>query len=60
MARGHWQIIKHGPNGSKTFPIADAQPRVIEAALKTAPAIGPGLYGVDIKESKTSVKGASR
>jgi glutathione synthase/RimK-type ligase-like ATP-grasp enzyme len=56
MARGHWQIIKHGPNGareggSKTLAIADAPPHVIEIALKAARAIGPGLYGVDIKES---------
>ena len=32
MARGHWQIIKHGPNGareggSKTLAIGDAPPR---------------------------------
>ena len=48
MARGHWQIIKHGPNGareggSKTLPICDAPPAVIEAALNAARAIGPGL-----------------
>ena len=60
MARGHWQIIKHGPNGareggSKTFPIADVSPRVIEAALKAASAIGPGLYGVDIKETNGAI-----
>jgi glutathione synthase/RimK-type ligase-like ATP-grasp enzyme len=56
MARGHWQIIKHGPTGareggSKTFALSDAPRRVIEAALKAARAIGPGLYGVDIKET---------
>ena len=55
MARGHWQIIKHGPNGareggSKTVPVAEAPPHVIDAALKGARAIGPGLFGVDIKE----------
>ena len=56
MARGHWQIIKHGPNGakeggSKTLAVADAPSRVIEVALTAARAIGRGLYGVDIKES---------
>jgi glutathione synthase/RimK-type ligase-like ATP-grasp enzyme len=60
MARGHWQIIKHGPNGareggSKTLPIRDAPPLVIEAALKAARAIGPGLYGVDIKETDGAI-----
>ena len=60
MARGHWQIIKHGPNGareggSKTLAIADVPPRVIEVALKAARAIGPGLYGVDIKESNGEI-----
>jgi glutathione synthase/RimK-type ligase-like ATP-grasp enzyme len=60
MARGHWQIIKHGPNGareggSKTLPIAEAPPRVIDAALKAARAIGPGLYGVDIKETDGAI-----
>jgi glutathione synthase/RimK-type ligase-like ATP-grasp enzyme len=56
MARGHWQIIKHGPNGareggSKTLPLGDAPPLVIDAALRAVRAVGPGLYGVDIKET---------
>jgi glutathione synthase/RimK-type ligase-like ATP-grasp enzyme len=56
MARGHWQIIKHGPNGSlegRTCPlaIADAPPQVVEVALSAARAIGAGLYGVDVKET---------
>jgi glutathione synthase/RimK-type ligase-like ATP-grasp enzyme len=60
MARGHWQIIKHGPNGareggSKTLAICDAPPAVIEVALKAARAIGPGLYGVDIKETDGAI-----
>jgi glutathione synthase/RimK-type ligase-like ATP-grasp enzyme len=60
MARGHWQIIKHGPNGaregaSKTIPICDAPPAVIDAALKAARAIGPGLYGVDIKDTDGAI-----
>jgi glutathione synthase/RimK-type ligase-like ATP-grasp enzyme len=60
MARGHWQIIKHGPNGaregaSKTLAIGDAPPPVIDAALRAARAIGPGLYGVDIKETDGAI-----
>ena len=56
MARGHWQIIKHGPNGareggSKTLPIDRAPPPVIDTALKAASAVGSALYGVDIKET---------
>jgi glutathione synthase/RimK-type ligase-like ATP-grasp enzyme len=56
MARGHWQIIKHGPNGVReggfrTMEIAEAPPQVIEVALKAARAIGAGLYGVDVKET---------
>jgi glutathione synthase/RimK-type ligase-like ATP-grasp enzyme len=60
MARGHWQIIKHGPDGAKeggsrTMAINDAPPSVIEAALRAAKAIGRGLYGVDIKETGDSI-----
>ena len=60
MARGHWQIIKHGPNGareggSKTFSVGDAPQSVIDAALKAARAIGPGLFGVDIKETNGAI-----
>ena len=48
MARGHWQIIKHGPNGareggSKTIPIGDAPPAVIEAALKASTRSAPAF-----------------
>ena len=60
MARGHWQIIKHGPNGAKeggyrTLAIPDAPPKVIDTALRAAKAIGRGLYGVDIKETAESI-----
>ena len=60
MARGHWQIIKHGPNGSKeggfrTIGVAEAPPRVIATALSAARAIGTGLYGVDLKETAGGV-----
>jgi len=60
MAKGHWQIIKHGPNGAeegrfKTLAIADAPPRVIEVALRAARAIGAGFYGVDLKEAGDAI-----
>jgi len=61
MARGHWQIIKHGPDGAareggfRTMAIAEAPPSVIEAALRAARAIGAGLYGVDLKEAGEEV-----
>jgi glutathione synthase/RimK-type ligase-like ATP-grasp enzyme len=60
MARGHWQIIKHGPNGAReggyrTIDIAEAPPRVIEVSLKAAQAIGAGLYGVDVKETPSGL-----
>jgi glutathione synthase/RimK-type ligase-like ATP-grasp enzyme len=60
MAKGHWQIIKHGPNGFregrfKTVTIDEAPPRVIEVALRAARAIGGGLYGVDVKETADAI-----
>jgi glutathione synthase/RimK-type ligase-like ATP-grasp enzyme len=60
MARGHWQIIKHGPDGAReggyrTLALADAPPKVIDIALRAARAIGHGFYGVDIKETGDSI-----
>jgi glutathione synthase/RimK-type ligase-like ATP-grasp enzyme len=60
MARGHWQIIKHGPNGAReggwtTLGLADAPPRVIDVALRAASAIGDGLYGVDVKQIEDQI-----
>ena len=57
MARGHWQIVKHGPDGSsreggfRTFDLAQAPPEVIDIAVRAAKPIGDGLYGVDIKQT---------
>jgi glutathione synthase/RimK-type ligase-like ATP-grasp enzyme len=57
MAKGHWQIIKHGPDGKfneggfKTFAVDQAPPEVIDLAVRAAGPIGQGLYGVDIKET---------
>jgi glutathione synthase/RimK-type ligase-like ATP-grasp enzyme len=57
MARGHWQILKHRPDGTareggfKTFGLNQAPPDLIEIAVRAARPIGGGLYGVDIKET---------
>jgi glutathione synthase/RimK-type ligase-like ATP-grasp enzyme len=56
MVRGHWQIFRHGQNGSEegaTEPVPlDAVPaEVLSAALAAAALIGTGLYGVDLKET---------
>ncbi|MEZ5954777.1 MAG: RimK family protein [Hyphomonas sp.] len=61
MARGHWQIVKHGPGGKTTeggfttFAVQDAPPEVVDAAVRAASLIGAGLYGVDLKETDKGV-----
>ncbi|MBB5519302.1 RimK family protein [Amphiplicatus metriothermophilus] len=61
MARGHWQIMKHGPDGAissggtKTVAVEAAPPLVIETAVKAARLIGDGLYGIDLKENERGV-----
>ena len=54
MAQGHWQIYHHGEKRSaegdaETIAVQHAPREVLELALRTANAIGDGLYGVDIK-----------
>jgi glutathione synthase/RimK-type ligase-like ATP-grasp enzyme len=57
MARGHWQIVKHRPDGSsheggfRTFELDKAPPELIDIAVRAARPIGEGFYGVDIKET---------
>ena len=57
MARGHWQIVKHRPDGSlreggsKTFDLDQAPREVIDIAVRAAKPIGDGFYGVDIKQT---------
>ncbi len=61
MARGHWQIIKHGKDGSKkegshrTVAIEEAPKKVIDYAVRAARKIGDGLYGVDVKETPDGI-----
>src|SRR5215468_3334054 len=58
MARGHWQIVKHRPDGSsheggfRTFEFDKAPPELIDIAVRAARPIGDGFYGVDIKETE--------
>ena len=57
MARGHWQIVKHRPDGSlreggfRTFELDQAPRELIDIAVRAAAPIGAGFYGVDIKQT---------
>ena len=57
MARGHWQIVKHRPDGSlleggwRAVDFDQAPADLIDIAVRAARPIGEGLYGVDIKET---------
>jgi len=61
MARGHWQIVKHRPDGSareggfRTFDLDQAPAEVIDTAVRAAKPIGAGLYGVDLKQTDDGV-----
>ncbi len=60
MARGHWQIVKHGPNGSReggfrTFDLDQAPKDVIDLAVRAAKPIGAGFYGVDLKQHESGI-----
>ncbi|MGZ9105316.1 MAG: RimK family protein [Rhodoplanes sp.] len=61
MARGHWQIVKHRPDGTareggfKTFGLEQTPPEVIDLAVRAARPIGDGFYGVDLKETTSGV-----
>jgi glutathione synthase/RimK-type ligase-like ATP-grasp enzyme len=61
MARGHWQIAKHQPDGgvsfggTETIPVEEAPPAVIDMAVRAARLIGDGLYGIDLKENERGV-----
>ncbi|WP_439814252.1 RimK family protein [Zavarzinia sp. CC-PAN008] len=61
MARKHWQIINHGPGGTvqdgaaRTFAVEDVPKEVVRVAEQAARLIGDGLYGVDLKQTKSGV-----
>lgn len=55
MARNHWQIYNHGnkrhfSGGFDALATFEVPRKVLTAALKAASVVGPGLYGIDIKE----------
>jgi glutathione synthase/RimK-type ligase-like ATP-grasp enzyme len=57
MARGHWQIVKHGADGSsreggfRTFDLDQAPRDLMDIATRAARPIGEGFYGVDVKQT---------
>jgi glutathione synthase/RimK-type ligase-like ATP-grasp enzyme len=61
MAKKHWQIVKHRPNGKliegghNTVSLAQAPPAIVDVGLRAAQLIGDGLYGVDIKETPDGI-----
>jgi glutathione synthase/RimK-type ligase-like ATP-grasp enzyme len=58
MSRGHWQIYNHSARGSarsggfECLGIEDAPAEVVKLAVRGSTAIGNGLYGVDIKQTR--------
>jgi glutathione synthase/RimK-type ligase-like ATP-grasp enzyme len=61
MARGHWQIVKHRPDGSlreggsKTFDLDQTPRDIIDIAVRAAKPIGDGFYGVDLKQTDDGI-----
>jgi len=58
MAKGHWQIYnwnaedEYDQDGNAdSLPIEKVPPIIIKIAVKSAKLMGPGLYGIDIKET---------
>jgi glutathione synthase/RimK-type ligase-like ATP-grasp enzyme len=57
MARGHWQIARHGPGGReygrvRSVPLEEAPTGCVRLAERAASLVGNGLYGVDVKEAR--------
>jgi glutathione synthase/RimK-type ligase-like ATP-grasp enzyme len=59
MCPQHWQIVRHGADGShdegatRAVAVADTPPAVLAAAVDAARLMGNGLYGVDLKQLPT-------
>ncbi len=59
MCDAHWQIMRHGADGShvegrtEAVPIDRVPAAVRETAVAAARLIGDGFYGVDLKETDT-------
>ena len=61
MARGHWQIVKHRPDGSsqrRRLPRLRSRPGAARGdryrGARGAP-IGDGFYGVDLKQTDSGI-----
>jgi glutathione synthase/RimK-type ligase-like ATP-grasp enzyme len=58
MSRDHWQIVRHGSDGTRseggfeTIPLEEVPAAVLRVALRAANLIGDGLYGVDVKATE--------
>lgn len=61
MVDGHWQIVKHSPDGTfvegsgRTIPYSQVPREVVFVAVEAAKAVGDGLYGVDLKVTHKGV-----
>ena len=61
MARSHWQIVKHKPDGSvvqgaaKAFRFDEVPAQVLDIGVRAARLIGDGLYGGDIKQNDEGI-----
>ena len=61
MCDAHWQIIRHGADGSyvdgrtQAVPIDEVPAAVRDTDVAAARLIGDGFYGVDLKESEAGV-----
>jgi len=58
---GSWKVAARDPDGRVTFgtaepvPLERLPPEVKNAAIDAATSIGPGLYGVDVKETADGI-----
>lgn len=61
MARNHWQIVNHRPDGRaieggfRSFALDDVPEEVLDVAVRAARLIGDGFYGVDLKALDSGV-----
>lgn len=58
MSQGHWQIYNHAAHRKSDregnfdcVAVADVPPQILKHALRACQLVGPGLHGVDLKET---------
>lgn len=58
MSKNHWQIYNHSATKEMDrdgdfdcVPLSEVPPQVLEYAVRSCELIGPGIYGVDLKET---------